>query len=62
MNENDKLNQLEYDRLKKCTISRRQLHTIDMNSIGCSICYDRFTNLREKIISVPQCKHVFHWK
>jgi hypothetical protein len=56
-----KLDKLELDRLKHCEVTRKQLLTIDFNTINCSICYDRFSDLRHKIISIPKCRHLFHW-
>jgi hypothetical protein len=57
------LTENEKFKLKQYLMSKKDTIFIDTLRSNCSICFENFTsNYRKKLIKLPICCHIFHWK
>jgi hypothetical protein len=55
------LNSKEIKRLRT-TFVMNKTETIKLKGLTCSICFDSLDNYKKKVIRLPRCEHLFHWK
>ena len=57
-----RLSKSEMKKLRNYILKKKELLKIDIVGLNCSICYDKIENKNKKIIKLPNCKHIFHFK
>lgn len=61
--ENMYLTNKEMKKLRSLFIlNKKDLLRIALFGQNCSICYDSLDNKKKKVIKLPKCDHLFHWK
>lgn len=69
MNENNrnisnlKLTKKDLIKLRKnYVVSKKEILKLGMIGQNCSICFDSLENVKKRIVKLPKCMHLFHWK
>ena len=58
-----KFKMIDYQRLRNSNlISNKEFIIRELNCQNCSICLEVFKFLDGKIVRLPGCQHIFHWK
>jgi hypothetical protein len=58
-----RLTKLEMKKLRtKHYLTKKEFLKMDKLNMNCSICFENVHNLRKKVIKMPKCSHIFHWK
>ncbi len=55
------LNSKEIKRLRTAFIINKS-ETVKLKGLSCSICFESLDNYKKKVIKLPRCEHLFHWK
>jgi hypothetical protein len=60
---NNNLTKKDLKKLRKFyIIPKKEILRMDLTNYTCSICFDSVQTLKSKIVKLPQCDHLFHWK
>lgn len=56
------LNSKEIKKLRNHVLNTKDLIKLALIGQNCSICFDSMENIKKKVIKLPKCNHLFHWK
>jgi hypothetical protein len=56
------LNSKELKKLRNHVLNKKDLLKLALIGQNCSICFDSMENIKKKVIQLPRCNHLFHWK